>query len=81
MKQHSVQTENFIHHFQSTVNIGDIAPGATQIWGCGETITEFVQNLELETQWIPYGYCLRKILTCTGSNYMTAYLYKLGEVC
>lgn len=79
MKQHIVRTENFVHHFKETDDISQIQLGAVQINGQADTVTEFVQNMRLETDWIPFGYCLRTIYRNTDSKNMTAYLYKLGE--
>ena len=79
MKQHIVRTENYTHHFKETNDISDITFGGVEINGQAETITEFVQNMRLEQEWIPFGYCLRKIFRNKDSKNMTAYLYKLGD--
>ena len=79
MKQHIVRTENYTHHFKETNDISNITFGGVQINGQANTITEFVQSMRLEQEWIPYGYCLRTIFRSTDSKNMTAYLYKLGE--
>lgn len=79
MKQHIVRTGNFTHHFKETNDISEIQIGGIEINGQAETITEFVQKMRLEEEWIPYGYYLRKIFRNTDSKNMTAYLYRLGE--
>ena len=79
MKQHIVRTEKFIHHFKETSDISQIQFGGVEVNGQADTVTEFVQNIRLEADWIPYGYCLRTIYRNPDSKNMTAYLYKLGE--
>ena len=79
MKQHIVRTENYRHHFQEVNEMAEIQPGGIQINGQANTVTEFVQNLRLEDEWIPYGYCLRKVFRNTESLNMTAFLYRIGE--
>ena len=79
MKQHIVRTEKFTHHFKETNDISKIKIGGIEVNGQAKTITDFVQNMQLEEQWIPYGYYLRKIFRSDDSNNMTAYFYKIGE--
>ena len=79
MKQHIVRTENYVHYFKETNDVSDICFGGIEINGQSDTITEFVQNLRLEQEWIPYGYGLRLVFRNKDSKNMTAYLYRLGD--
>ncbi len=79
MKQHIVRTKNYTHNFKETNNVSDIKFGGVEINGQANTITEFVQNMRLEEEWIPFGYCLRIVFRNEESKNITAYLYKLGE--
>ena len=79
MKQHIVRTENNIHNFNETNNIFDINNPGIQINGQADSITEFVNNMRLEQEWLPYGYILRIIFRNDNSKNMTAFLYKIGE--
>lgn len=79
MKQHIVRTENYTHNFKETNDISKVTCGGVAINGQADTITEFVQNLRLDQEWIPFGYCLRTVFKNPESKNMTAYLYKLGD--
>ena len=79
MKQHIVKTENYTHFFKETNNMSDIEFGGVVINGQANTITEFVQNMRLEEEWIPFGYCLRIVFRNKWSKNMTAYLYRIGD--
>jgi hypothetical protein len=79
MKQHIVATKNYIHHFKETNDMSEIEIGGIQIYGQADTITEFVQNLRLDEEWIPYGYSLRTVFKMPDSKNITAFLYRLGE--
>lgn len=79
MKQHIVKTENYTHHFKETNDISKVIHGGIEINGQANTITEFVQGMRLEQEWIPFGYCLRMVFKNPDSKNMTAYLYKIGD--
>lgn len=79
MKNHTVQTGNTVHHFTETDNILDLVPGGVIINGQADTVTEFVQSLELSEKWIPFGFCLRAIYRQEHSKNMTAFLCTLGD--
>lgn len=79
MKNHYVVVNNKSYQFLETENISEIENGAYSVYGQAKTITEFVERIDIENNWSPYGYILRKILREKGSNEMTAYFYKLGE--
>lgn len=79
MKNHIVRIENHVCYFKETNNISDIIFGGIEINGQANTITEFVQNMRLEQEWIPFGYCLRIVFRNVDSKNMTAFLYKLGQ--
>jgi len=79
MRNHIVNTGKTICHFRETNNISDIHSGGMQVCGQSETITEFVNKIELEREWMPYGYVLRWVYRQKDSKNMTAFLFKLGE--
>ena len=77
MIQHIVRTKNYTHYFKETDNVLDLKFGGVEVNGQAKDITEFIQNLRLEEDWIPYGYCLRVIFRNKNSKNMTAHLYKI----
>jgi len=85
MKNHIVSTENYVHHFKEIESfesfdqiseMGFDPSKRMEVWGPGKSVSEFVQKIHLESWWIPYGYCLRFVLTRPGSTAMTAFLFK-----
>lgn len=83
MKNHIVSTENYVHHFKEISSFQEIIDSGfdpskrMEVWGPGENVTEFVKKIGLEDRWIPYGYCLRFVMTRPGTTAMTAFLFKL----
>ncbi len=79
MKNHIVNTGKTTCQFLETDDYANIQAGGVQIWGQAENVTDFVQNLRLEQEWIPYGYILRIVHKMENSKNMTAHLYRIGE--
>lgn len=79
MKKHIVSIGNSTIHFKETNNIFDVKSGGIEINGQADSITEFVQKIDLENQWIPYGYVLRVVYRLENSKNITAFLYQLGK--
>jgi len=79
MKNHTVSTGTAIQQFLETDNPFDIEIGGCQIWGQADSITEFVTGLELENEWMPYGYVLRVVFRPTDSKNFTAHLFRIGQ--
>lgn len=75
---HIVSTENYRHNFLEVDDLSEVVNGV-QVHGQADTITDFVQGLRLEEEWIPFGYCLRIVYRQKESNNMTAFLYRIGE--
>jgi len=75
-QQHAVKTETRIHNFKEVQSMFDTWTGGMQIFGQADTVTEFTQSIQLESQWNAYGYELKFIVRQPNSKNMTAILYR-----
>lgn len=76
MKQHIVNTGKYTHDFKEVESMFDVWEGGCQCFGQADNITDFVKSLDLENQWLPFGYGLRFVVKQPNSKNITACLYR-----
>ena len=76
MKQAIVSTASYTHNFKVTENWTDLPVSGCQSCGQAESLTAFVNSLDLENQWLPFGYALYYVWNLPQSKTFTAILQR-----